>query len=308
MITLPHLVTRSPQPYVFIARTLAMKDLNGAMRHAFAELRRWCERSHADPAGPPFVRYAVVDMPDALQVEFALPSATPSSDAGTLERGLLPAGEYAQIGFKGHFQHLVDVNAMLIGWARFKGIDLDMKRAPAGDEFASRIEIYKTNPDREPDPRRWESEFLIKVGRRAPLRSNGEAGRRIVNGNHGGPPTGWHSVTPRLVARDAAGLIGFLAHVFDARGKLEGDRPAIVQIGDSVLMVSEADARPTIGAFLYVYVGDCDAAFRRAHLAGARIVEEPFDTPYGDRRGMVEDGWGNTWQIATRKATGEVSP
>jgi PhnB protein len=21
--------------------------------------------------------------------------------------------------------------------------------------------------------------------------------------------------------------------------------------------------------------------------------------PYGDRRGMVEDQWGNTWQIAT---------
>jgi uncharacterized glyoxalase superfamily protein PhnB len=22
--------------------------------------------------------------------------------------------------------------------------------------------------------------------------------------------------------------------------------------------------------------------------------------PYGDRRGMVEDAWGNVWQIATR--------
>jgi uncharacterized glyoxalase superfamily protein PhnB len=23
--------------------------------------------------------------------------------------------------------------------------------------------------------------------------------------------------------------------------------------------------------------------------------------PYGDRRAMVEDAWGNTWQIATRQ-------
>ena len=32
---------------------------------------------------------------------------------------------------------------------------------------------------------------------------------------------------------------------------------------------------------------------------GANSVEAPTDTPYGDRRGMVEDKWGNTWQIAT---------
>lgn len=33
--------------------------------------------------------------------------------------------------------------------------------------------------------------------------------------------------------------------------------------------------------------------------AGARSLEEPSDMPYGDRRCMVEDKWGNTWQIAT---------
>jgi hypothetical protein len=28
------------------------------------------------------------------------------------------------------------------------------------------------------------------------------------------------------------------------------------------------------------------------------VIEQPFDLPYGDR-GMVEDRWGNLWQIAT---------
>ena len=107
-----------PQPRFFVARTLTMKDLNNAKKHAFAESRRWSKRCHADPAGPPFVSYSVIDMPGALHVEFAPPSTNPSSDASTLERGLLPTGEYAQIGFKRHFQHLVGVNAMLIGWAR----------------------------------------------------------------------------------------------------------------------------------------------------------------------------------------------
>ena len=40
-------------------------------------------------------------------------------------------------------------------------------------------------------------------------------------------------------------------------------------------------------------------ALRRALQAGARSLEEPSDTPYGDRRGMIKDEWGNTWQIAT---------
>jgi uncharacterized glyoxalase superfamily protein PhnB len=54
-------------------------------------------------------------------------------------------------------------------------------------------------------------------------------------------------------------------------------------------------------AFLYVYVDDSDSTYKRALLAGATSLEEPADMPYGDRRAMVRDRWGNTWQIATHK-------
>ena len=49
-------------------------------------------------------------------------------------------------------------------------------------------------------------------------------------------------------------------------------------------------------AFLYVYVDDADAVYTRALAAGAVSLEPPA----GDRRAMVRDEWGNTWQIATR--------
>ena len=42
-----------------------------------------------------------------------------------------------------------------------------------------------------------------------------------------------------------------------------------------------------------------DKTRTRSHSDGARSLEEPSDTPYGDRRGMLEDRWGNTWQVAT---------
>jgi len=38
--------------------------------------------------------------------------------------------------------------------------------------------------------------------------------------------------------------------------------------------------------------------YERALSAGAGSLEEPLDTPYGDRRAMVRDPFGNVWQIA----------
>jgi len=112
-------------------------------------------------------------------------------------------------------------------------------------------------------------------------------------------PTGWHTVTPRIVAHEARQLVEFLVRVFGAAGAYCQDRPSEVRIGDSVLMITDADVRRPMPAFLYVYVADVDAAYQRAIAAGARSLEAPADLPYGDRRCMVEDRWGNTWQIAT---------
>jgi len=47
-------------------------------------------------------------------------------------------------------------------------------------------------------------------------------------------------------------------------------------------------------------VEDCDVTWARATAAGATSVEAPLDTPYGDRRAMVHDPFGNVFQIAHR--------
>ena len=112
-------------------------------------------------------------------------------------------------------------------------------------------------------------------------------------------PSGWHTVTPRIVVADAQGLVQFICRVFGATGDYRTSVPSEIRIGDSVIMISDAGVRPATTAFLYVYVEDADATYRRALAAGARSLERPTKTPYGDRRGMVEDPWGNTWQVAT---------
>ncbi|GAA1707765.1 hypothetical protein GCM10009765_66600 [Fodinicola feengrottensis] len=112
----------------------------------------------------------------------------------------------------------------------------------------------------------------------------------------------YHTVTPRIFVTDVTAAVDFLKTTFGATGEIAPGRPAEIQIGDSLVMVSEAGERELFPAFLYVYVDDADAAYRRAIDAGAVSVEEPSDTPYGDRRAMVRDPFGNTFQIAHRAA------
>jgi PhnB protein len=114
-------------------------------------------------------------------------------------------------------------------------------------------------------------------------------------------PEGWHTVTPRLFVRDAARQVEFLRHAFGATGNYRHDGPSEIRIGDSIVMVSEGGMREAMPAFLYLYLADVDAAYRRALEAGATTIEAPQDMFYGDRRATVKDPFGNTWQMATHK-------
>ena len=121
-------------------------------------------------------------------------------------------------------------------------------------------------------------------------------------------PHGWRNVTPRIVVRDAPRFVEFVKRVFEATGDYRSDRPTTLGIGDSMVMISEAGIRPPTPAFLYVYVEDADETYRRAIEGGGRSLEKPSDVPYGDRRAMIEDEWGNAWQIATHLGSSGIKP
>ena len=116
---------------------------------------------------------------------------------------------------------------------------------------------------------------------------------------------GMRTVTPFLQAPNALGLMEFLKEAFNAREIEVYKSPdgqlmhAAVWIGDAALEFGEADSLP---AAFYVYVPDADAFYRQAVAAGAKSLSVPEDQPYGDRCGGVEDGWGNTWYIASHSA------
>jgi PhnB protein len=126
-------------------------------------------------------------------------------------------------------------------------------------------------------------------------------------------PTGYHTLTPSIVVRDATAAIDFYKQAFGAVETLRMPGPgglimhAELKIGDSVIMLN--DESPDMGAkspkayggtpvSFYVYVEDVDAAWKRAIDAGAKPTMPLADMFWGDRAGRLEDPFGHSWLLA----------
>ena len=134
-------------------------------------------------------------------------------------------------------------------------------------------------------------------------------------------PEGYHSVTPYLFVRSAAGAIDFYKNVFGAAEVVRMAGPngkimhAELRIGDSIVML--ADENPptgvmspqTVGGFsvgLHVYVENVDGVIQKAVESGAKLLRPIKNQFYGDRSGSVLDPFGHMWSVATHVE--DVSP
>jgi len=134
-------------------------------------------------------------------------------------------------------------------------------------------------------------------------------------------PEGFHTVTPHLVIKGAATAIDFYKRAFGAEVLARMDGPggsvghAELKIGDSIIFLADefpgapCKSPQSLGgttATLHIYVPAVDASFKQAIAAGAREIMAVADMFWGDRFGQLQDPFGHTWSIATRKE--EVSP
>jgi uncharacterized glyoxalase superfamily protein PhnB len=123
--------------------------------------------------------------------------------------------------------------------------------------------------------------------------------------------SGRQRVTPYLLYEDAEGAATFLAEAFGFR---EVERMTGGAGGLHVEMETPGGGRIYLGSaggefrgpaavgrtsLVYVLVPDVDAHHDRARHAGATIVEELVDTPFGDRRYTCRDPQGHEWAFAT---------
>jgi len=129
-------------------------------------------------------------------------------------------------------------------------------------------------------------------------------------------PEGFHTVTPHLVIKGAAAAIDFYKRAFGAQVLVRMDGPggsvghAELKIGDSIIFLADefpggpTKSPQTLGgttASLHIYLPDVDAAYRQALSAGGREIMPVTDMFWGDRFGQLQDPFGHSWSIATRK-------
>lgn len=113
------------------------------------------------------------------------------------------------------------------------------------------------------------------------------------------------SILPHVVYRDVEAAITWLGKVFGFSEHYRYGEPANgaqMRLGNAWIMLESARGKRTSPAklgygtqSLTVFVEDVDGQFRRAKAAGAKILEEPHETEYGEYQFAVEDLDGHHW-------------
>jgi uncharacterized glyoxalase superfamily protein PhnB len=127
------------------------------------------------------------------------------------------------------------------------------------------------------------------------------------------------SLAPYLFYEDVARAARFLQDAFGFSLGFTSPDPAgglahaqlvhgsgLIMLGhagdEGLRLVKKASALPALHAGIYVFVDDVDAHCHRAREAGAKVLLEPADQPWGDRMYCATDPEGQFWMFARRLA------
>lgn len=122
------------------------------------------------------------------------------------------------------------------------------------------------------------------------------------------PAKGFPRVVPVLAYRDVAAAIGWLSRAFGFREVLRWTDPAgVVRVaevesgGAAIMLESRESDPPPRGHgchYVLVMVDAVDEHARRAREAGAKMLAEPEDKPWGLRQYLAEDPDGHRWEFS----------
>ena len=112
------------------------------------------------------------------------------------------------------------------------------------------------------------------------------------------------SVIPELPFPDVREGAEWLCRAFGFRERLQiGDHRAQLVYGDGAVVVIQGEAGQS---HVMVRVEDADAHRAQAEAAGAKILSEPADHPYGERQYAAEDPAGHIWKFS--ESIADVDP
>ena len=112
------------------------------------------------------------------------------------------------------------------------------------------------------------------------------------------------AVIPELPYPDVREAVEWLSRAFGSKERLQiGDHRAQLVFENGAVIAIQGDAP---GSTLLVRVADADAHHTQAADAGAKILSEPEDYPYGERQYSAVDLGGHRWTFS--QSIADVDP
>jgi effector-binding domain-containing protein len=158
----PKIESRPLQPYVGKRTVMPMSEFQQIIPVLMDEVSKLLDTNQVAPTGNSFIRYHVIDMPDRIDVEVAFPVDQRSDKSASEPPSTLPAGRYAILTFT-DVKNGIPANARLVQWIADQGEAMDSHETSDGDAFAGRIETLMTDPQKEPDQSKWQTQVAIKL-------------------------------------------------------------------------------------------------------------------------------------------------
>jgi uncharacterized glyoxalase superfamily protein PhnB len=117
------------------------------------------------------------------------------------------------------------------------------------------------------------------------------------------------AIVPILVYEDVGKALEFLSRAFGFKERLRAERAgsishAQMDIGAGSIMLGKqggpftAPSGDTVSQYAHVHVDSVDQHFAAAKAAGATILKEPADMPFGVRQYTAKDIGGHWWTFS----------
>ena len=140
------------QPILGIRATTTMDNIAQLMGPLFGEVHGYIQQHGQTPAGMPLTIYHSMDG-TTVELECALPVASPMAGTERIRACELPAGTMATVTHRGPYDNLPGTWAALTEWMKEQGLEA------AGAPW----EVYVTDPGAEPDQSKWRTDIFFPV-------------------------------------------------------------------------------------------------------------------------------------------------
>lgn len=164
MLGNPRIEHRPELRYAAIRTALAI-PFGSKIQPLWNEVRQWLEEQGIISPKIALIRYLTTDMSQKLDMDIGYVVDREISGDERIRVDRLPAGDYATLLYTGPYRGkgVYKANVALLEWAKENNIHWSTSRKDGVEWWNGRVEFYLTDPDKEKDTKKYQTELAFLV-------------------------------------------------------------------------------------------------------------------------------------------------